>query len=923
MGEKTHWQREQLLLKRLLEAPEQNRAQLLRDSCEQTEVRKSVENLLAAWSNSESFLESPAASRNSNGEHGSLQPGQMLGAYEVRSLLGHGGMGSVYLGQRTDGSFERNVAIKVLNPGVQSKDSIQRFQSEAKILAGLDHPNIARLYDGGSTPSGDPYFVMECVDGVPIDQYVANLMSVSDTVRLFQKVCVAVDHAHRNLIVHRDIKPANILVTPEREPKLLDFGIAKLLEPNDKDQTQTSFHPMTLRYSSPEQRNGRPITTASDVYSLGILLYKLLTGDTPSLDGSLADNTTSTPPSDAYKERLNSPDTELGKFAETRHRAIKGDLDNIVMMALRIDPDQRYGSVNALSEDLGRYLTGMPVKARPVTFWYVLRKFVRRNTLAVSSLSALVVMLSIFAVSTVLQNRRILIERDKAHTISEFLVNLFENADPDQSKGGDLTVREVLDQGAQRLTTELDNQPEVQAALQHTIGKVYFTLGEYDKSSETLKRSLTKRRKLSSDSAADLSNTLEMLAVTHQFKGEFEQAEDLYKECLEIRQRILDPFDEDVASVTMNIGTLFLFQKRHAEAQPYLEKALAIVQATLDPNNPNIAHCMDALAGNYHYQGESQLAKHYYEQSLIIRTKLHGKQNSSVAFSLNNLGLVHSNSDPAKATDYFLQALSIYENTIGWDHPYTARTLSRLAEVKQVQGHFESAAPLLDQVVQIVERSFGIDHEYLADAIHEQAINEHSLGHYGRALELFDRALEIRARINMQIKADQTKLAWAKTLFCWGDVERAESVLCELYEHRWTLTDANIWPQISIALAELYLSQNRLLECDSTLNAMQTQVPALALQLSQEWHFLKGRLAQSRGDSQFATRQWEIVASRLPTDRPLSIQEIALGAKVHFLLGHSQQAKALIPQLKQSGLSDPDLNQLYVSLDATRQPGSN
>ncbi len=454
------------------------------------------------------------------GVHALKMTGDRIGPYRVLRTLGVGGMGEVYLAERADAQFDQQVAIKVVSGvsrGVQSRLKIER-----QILAQLDHPNIAHLLDGGSLPDGTGYIVMEYVDGLPIDAYCdSNRLDIPSRLRLFQTVAGAVHYAHQNLIVHRDLKPSNILVTAAGVPKLLDFGIAKLLDERQAgDHTLAVTHAdvriMTPDHASPEQVRGQAITTSSDVYVLGVLLYKMLAGTGPFVIPSmrLAEieraicEKVPPPPSHAVSTEESQEALDIARVRGTGtarlRRTLRGDLDNIVLMAMRKEPERRYASAQQMASDIQRYLDGKPVIARRDTLPYRTTKFIQRHWLPVTAGAAAAIVTLVFATTTYRQSQRIAAERDRvaeqreraeherirAEEVSGFLVDLFKLSDPEENRGNRVTARELLDSSAKRLRRGLHDQPETKAALLSAVGSVYDSLGQYQEALPILAESL-------------------------------------------------------------------------------------------------------------------------------------------------------------------------------------------------------------------------------------------------------------------------------------------------------------------------------------------------------------------------------------------------------------------------------------------------
>ena len=431
------------------EAPPDTRARLLADA--DTDVRKEVESLLAAHDEPGEFLDRSVWDFI-DAHEGARLAGSLIGPYRIVRPLGQGGMGTVFLAIREGGDFTQRVAIKLVRGG---EALVQRFRQERQILAALDHPNIARLVDGGTTPDGLPYLVMEYVDGTPIDQY-ARQLSTAEKLRLFLQLCDAVQHAHRSLVIHRDIKPGNVLVTADGAPKLLDFGIAKLASPETRpDATATRL--MTPEYASPEQLLGRQVTTATDVYSLGVLLFELLTGVKP------------------FAAETRTPATEAAR-ASAQSRALRGDLDTILACALDVDPSRRYGSVERFADDVRRHLSGHPVLARPATFVYRASKFVRRNKLVVAAGVAVAVVTAI-AFATTLHQKRIAERRfDEVRSLARSVV--FEIHDAIAPLPGSTAARELLVRRALVYLDTLAAEAEDNAELRTELAGAYLKIGD-------------------------------------------------------------------------------------------------------------------------------------------------------------------------------------------------------------------------------------------------------------------------------------------------------------------------------------------------------------------------------------------------------------------------------------------------------------
>ncbi|MFT3744554.1 MAG: serine/threonine-protein kinase [Pyrinomonadaceae bacterium] len=499
------------------------------------ELRAEIDSLLMVADAAGSFLE------HSYGAHAAAllddhNSGRKFGNYEIVREMGHGGMGAVYLARRTDGEFDQQVALKIVRGSLADSRMVERFRQERQILASLNHPNIAKLLDGGVSVTGEPFLAMEYVEGETITDFVARTKPpISMILRLFVKVCSAVAYAHRNLVVHRDIKPGNILVTPDGEPKLLDFGLAKLSADEfagNGEQTETIFRALTPAYASPEQFLSQPITTASDIYSLGVLLFELLTGRRPfnferrSLDDIVTTIATAEPA---------LPSTVADKSIASQ---LKGDLDTIVRMAIRKEPERRYSSVTEFADDIERHLNGIPVAARPHTTRYRAGKFVRRHRIAAASTVLIAITLLAGISVSLRQTQQARIEKVKAQAVSEFLQSMLSASSPTSSlkqKKNDLTVKDLLDDASERLSGEmLSEQPEVKATLQQIIGTSYLSIGQYDRAEQNLNSAYSSQIALYGDESDETLKTLVLLASLWTVRGDVARAREFYERRLSI-----------------------------------------------------------------------------------------------------------------------------------------------------------------------------------------------------------------------------------------------------------------------------------------------------------------------------------------------------------------------------------------------------
>ncbi len=640
----------------------------------------------------------PALSRPARPDE-ELEVGQRIGPYRVERLLGQGGMGAVYLAARVDEFEMRRVALKVFRRGTSSGELELRFHHERQILARLDHPNIAKLLDGGMTDDGIPYFVMDYVEGEPIDRYCRqHRLGIRRCLELFRKVCSAVHRAHQNLVVHRDIKPANILVGADGEPKLLDFGIAKPLDADGSTATvlrATGDQPMTVAYASPEQIDNKAITTAGDVYSLGVVLYEILTGLRPyrTVSSGIVELAQA-----IRKQRPRKPSiaAEPGKH----RRRLAGDLDSIVLTALRKDPNHRYPSVEKLSADIRRHLEGLPVTSRKPTFAYVASKFIRRHKLE-TVLAALVLATNLsFSVFTVhLKNEAVrlkdvaVLESERAEEASDFLVRIFKAPGPNQPE---LTVRELLETGKGQIKEHRGRQPRLYARLAITMGEVYYRLGLYRDACEILEGALADLRALGDREAdiqrASLSNDL---AAALWAQGHFSEAEKRFRETLEMKIRLYGEEAARIVGTLNNLGTLAKERGAYEEAERRYRRGLAI-RRKLDPP------ALEEIASSHFLLGTLLLEKGDYEEAgrqlsraLAVRRDLLGSEHTLVAVVLNNLGVaLQARGRSEESERIYLEALEIRRTLLGEKHPDVAATEINLSSLLISSGRFEEAERL-------------------------------------------------------------------------------------------------------------------------------------------------------------------------------------------------------------------------------------
>jgi serine/threonine protein kinase/tetratricopeptide (TPR) repeat protein len=698
--------------------------------------------------------------------------GEPIGPYRIVRTLGQGGMGEVVLAERNDQQFRQQVAIKLVKRGVLSRNVQGRLKVERQILATLDHPNIARLLDGGATTDGTPYIVMEYIEGEAIDVYCdARRLSVEARLKLFRTVCSAVHSAHQNLIVHRDLKPSNILVTHDGIPKLLDFGIAKVLDDRKMMHTmavtQMDVRVMTPEHASPEQIRGEPVTTASDIYTLGVLLYELLAGHKPySIKSSRLSEIENAiceqeplPLNTALPYRGESADTATLAICEARsttvarlRRELSGDLANIVMTALRKEPERRYSSAEQFSADIERYLTDMPVAACKDSWPYRANKFVRRHRLAVSFSALTIVGLATFAIVTTIQSHRIASEQARAAQVSSFLIDMFQQADPTHSRGREVTVREMLDIGSRRIATQLAEQPDTRAHLQATVGKVYADLGLYDDAEFLLRESIAARTKLYGPRNPETAVSMQSLGDVLVRKKELVHAEPLLEDALAINRNAFGDHSVNLTASLRSLGDLRLEQQQPEAAEQLLRESLRILAASAMKANvveklaidAETAATLNRLAIVLRQKGDYSAAEATYRRALTIAEKSLGRDHPTVAFITHNLAVVIERQGRlTEAQPLFKEAIELHRKVFGVEHPETLVAMANYGAFLHRVGEVEAAERILREVLTLRRKVFGDRHSLVGYDRVNLGLLLHDKGQFRDAETEFRGALDI------------------------------------------------------------------------------------------------------------------------------------------------------------------------------------
>lgn len=634
-----------------------------------------------------------------------------VGPYRVLQLIGRGGMGAVYLAERADGEFDHRVAIKMLPHAMAAANAEQRFRRERQILARLDHPNICHLLDGGVTPDGIPYFVMDLIDGRRIDEYCdAARLTLRLRLTLFLQVLAAVQFAHAKLILHRDLKPSNILVDAEGQVRLLDFGVAKLLEESSADEQTVA--PLTPGYASPEVMGAgdAPVGTAADVYSLGVLLYQLLAGLRPyRRDGAgvaqLLQQIQSSEPDLASRRVVgggDEGDRDMKSLADRRRlrpdtlaSALRGDLDNLLAKALARDPARRYGSVQAFQDDIERYLHHRPLLARPPSFAYIARKFLRRNRWPVAFAGLLAVALITVAALSVRhagvmarQNEVVAAERDRSDALSGFLLGMFQDATPDQVRpGAELTARELIDTGVNDLRSDGALPPATKADLMAAAGQLYHYVGEYDESIALYGEALELRRAIDGSDSPVVAELLMQLVLPVEAKGDWQEAERLAEQAAAIAE--VHGQTGISAFALMIKGRVRHVQDDLTAARAYYQRARDLFsRLPADADRSRSLSLLDNLAVLERQTGNADRAETLHVQALALTEELFGAGHIEMVPRLLGLGqLMFSTGRYRQARKHLLDALSITRSSVGMTSNFAAYLYNSLGTLERLAGN--------------------------------------------------------------------------------------------------------------------------------------------------------------------------------------------------------------------------------------------
>ncbi len=718
--------------------------------------------------------------------------GRVIAKYQLVSVLGRGGAGTVFLGERADKQFSGKVAVKVVDRA-QAADLGMRFRAERQILASLNHPNIARLIDAGETEDSQPYLVMEYVEGQPLDQYCdERRLDLRKRLKLFIDICAAVQYAHQNLIIHRDLKPANILVTADGTAKLLDFGIAKLLNHGNGSNTVSELTRMNERlltpeFASPEQIIGGPVTTASDVYSLGIVLYRLLTGLRPydlsgatsQLEMERAICVADPPrPSSNVLRAMQSPPAQgeqpiaalalaRGLSPERLRRRLVGDLDAIVMRALRKEPQHRYSSVERLVADIRHYLENEPVQARQGNWIYYTQRFVRRHTTAVAASGGFLIFLTAVAIVMSIQRQSIAAalerathDRERAEKVSQFMLNVFSAADPFTNFGKEPTARILLDQAARSIQSDLNQQPEVRARLLEAIGRSYRRLGQPERAVAYLQDSLRIQRQLPEVDQASLGAIVTEIASALRDQGRMDESDGYFSEALQLSRDAHDQRTEAHAKLLVDLGRLEKVRGNPKQALEYLDRALELMRSLKGGRDPEVGLILgemsnvkiwsddlqgaeeaaraaveiyksvpesypDRITADYYladilfYRGRIDDAAALFERALAAQRRVYGPTSRAAADTLASLAQVRIvQNKPGEAERLINEALAAHRDSSSTDFLKIGYLQTMLGMVQMRQRRLAEAEQMLRETIVLYSKNVRGDHQYVASAEH-------------------------------------------------------------------------------------------------------------------------------------------------------------------------------------------------------------
>jgi tetratricopeptide (TPR) repeat protein/tRNA A-37 threonylcarbamoyl transferase component Bud32 len=746
-------------------------------------------------------------------------PGEGIGRYRLIRELGRGGMATVYEAERADGTYEQRVAVKLLLKGVDNPEMARRFQIETQVLSTLSHPNIARLLDAGTTDDGHLFLVMELVIGEPITEWAdRRRLDVDARLDLFVQVADAVAFAHKHLVVHRDLKPSNVMVGHDGQVKLLDFGIAKLLEAEGSSDTRTrpTTRWMTPGYAAPEQVLGKDITTAADVHGMGVLLYELLAGQRPfggdglsgfDLNKAICEQLPTRPSSVVAGAAAIAQARDTG--SERLRRRLSGDLDAIVAKALRKDPEERYASVRAMARDIERHRTGFPVEARAGLRAYSARRFLRRHRLAVGAIAAIVLVLTVSSVLLSRQQLATAAARDRAASeaanaglVIDFLADVFRGRDPQLAPADTLTARDLLAWGSERVETEFADRPALQAELLAVLGSAYSNLGLTRQAVEHFARSVELSRVAHGDRSEEVAERLINLSAAYRAHRDPGAAVPLAREALAIRRATLDPMDPAVADALQELAVVHSERNQADSAAALLGEALDIYRTGVSADDPRYVHALVDLAQVRRMQGDLEDAAQLYEEAV---PKLRRMGDNSLALPLNNYAfLLRTLGEFARAEPIYREGLEISTRLYGRGHPRSLLLANNLAAVLHELGDERGAEVLLRENVAAAHAQWP-DGDWRVGAEHaalgRMLLRDHQWD------DAFEQLREAHAVYSRFLGADHLWTYFIEATLAAGHVARGRADLGQPYLDRFYQYRADNLPDPNDRAAQQSLTQ--------------------------------------------------------------------------------------------------------------------
>ena len=801
-------------------------AWLARECGADTALQREVESLLAALDRGEATWNAPlgaalaeaAADRDQEGVIGTR-----IGAYEVVRLVGMGGMGAVYEGVRADAQFHKRVALKFLRRGLEGDLAIRRFRYERQILASLSHKNIAALLDGGVTPDGQPYIVMEFVDGVPITRYAAaQRLALPQRLQLLRQVCAAVQHAHQHLVVHRDLKPGNILVTADGTVKLLDFGIARLLRegegPDQLPPTQGGAHAFTPDYASPEQVRGLPVATASDLYALGVIACELLAGARPfTFEGKLFAEMQAliceapAPAPSALVTAAHAATVGPGGTSVARlRRQLAGDVDAIVLQLLRKEPQRRYASAEQLGEEWRRVLEGRPVTARRDRLGYRAAKFLRRRRVEVAAGAVVVLSLVGGIVAASRQARIADLERTKMERVNGFLATMLAAVDPANSSGRDVTVSEVLTQAARDVERQ-QLPPEIEAELRQTIGQTFYGLGMYDSAAVHIERAYALRRQVHGERDQRTAQSFASRVLLAEARSAYAVAESLARVNVELQRRMprRQRNSAELATALDNLARMIEHQGRLDDAFPVKLESVGIRRAENDSASlSSLPYALNNLAVSYTYKGDYPRADSLMREAMEVERRIRGAGSMYAGNLLRAwASLKDEMGEKAMADSLVRESIRILRVALGPTHADYLRSVAMLAQLRYTSNDMEGTIATAREVEAQIGKGLHEGEPSAASVLQALGLALDSLHQFAAADSALARSLAIR---RTYMPPDHWAIASSEAVYGYhlgrmGRHAEAERILTAAYEKMAASrgADAHVTKRVAVRLAEL------------------------------------------------------------------------------------------------------------------------